>query len=284
MEINKDRSENVNYDYPDFPVYIIKGLLSHHPNYSVESHWHDDIEMIAVVSGNMEYNINGEVIMLREGEGVFINSRQVHFGFSEAQEECEFICVLFHPVIVCLSESFEKEFVMPVLEKAPAFIPLKREQSDILSCISEMYKNRTPLITASCICKIWDEIYRTIDSEKIADGYTARLTVLKNMMDYVKKNLDEKITLESIADAGHVSKRTCGNVFKRCLNKTPIEYLTDVRLRKSIEMLKNTDMTILEISEACGFAGASYYAESFRRVFGKSPVEYRKALTSEKSQ
>ena len=57
-----------------------------------------------------------------------------------------------------------------------------------------------------------------------------------------------------------------------------MEYVTDFRLRKSIEMMLNSDMSILEISIEAGFSGASYYAEVFRKAFGVSPAEYRKNL------
>ena len=42
--------------------------------------------------------------------------------------------------------------------------------------------------------------------------------------------------------------------------------------------MRQTDLTILEISLAVGFSGASYYAEVFRKRFGQSPAEYRKTL------
>lgn len=256
--------------------------MSHYPNYAAESHWHDDIELILVTSGEMKYNINGEIVSLKENEGLFVNSRQVHFGFSENQTECEFLCILFHPVILCMSKSFETEFVLPVLEKASAFIPLKNEYSDVLTQITEIYEKSSadsaPLVTVSCIYRIWSELFRNMKNVGNSESYGTRLTVLKNMMNYVTKNFAEKIMLADIANAGHVSKRTCGNIFKRYLNKTPVEYLTDVRLRKSIELLETADMTILEISVASGFTGASYYAETFRKAFGKTPAQYKKSI------
>ncbi len=43
--------------------------------------------MIAVLDGEMNYSINGERISIKEGEGVFVNSRQLHYGYSETQTE-----------------------------------------------------------------------------------------------------------------------------------------------------------------------------------------------------
>ena len=98
------------------------------------------------------------------------------------------------------------------------------------------------------------------------------------MVSYIHTNYKERITLADIAAAGHVSKRTCGTLFLTYQNKTPVEFLTDYRLRKSIELMKHSDLSILEIGLSVGFSGASYYAETFRKCFGISPAAYRKTL------
>lgn len=59
-----DQSEDVQYDIVDFPAYVRKGYLSSYPDYRAISHWHDDIELILILSGQMNYNINGNVILL----------------------------------------------------------------------------------------------------------------------------------------------------------------------------------------------------------------------------
>src|SRR5699024_11511661 len=94
-----DRSEDVLDDNQDFPVYIRRGCVSDDPDFIALSHWHDDVEFIHVQSGHMEYNINGKIVMINEGEGIFVNTRQLHYGFSEDCSECSFICVLLHPLL-----------------------------------------------------------------------------------------------------------------------------------------------------------------------------------------
>ena len=51
LEMRDDRSEKVRYDYTDYPIYIRRALLSSYPGYAAPTHWHDDIEFIAVLSG-----------------------------------------------------------------------------------------------------------------------------------------------------------------------------------------------------------------------------------------
>lgn len=284
VDLKEDRSERVKYDYPDLPLFIHQFLLSSYPNYACDSHWHGDIEMIAVLSGQMLYNVNGKIITLNAGEGILVNAKQLHYGFSESRTECEFICIMFHPMILCTSKMMEREFVEPILHSGISHWHLTPDipwQSKALEHIRNIciFKNEktAPLLVQSSIFLLWNEIAAHTDlTDRNEKASEPRLTVLKNMIGYIHEHYGEKITLADIAAAGHISKRTCGALFLEYQNKTPIEFLTDYRLRKSIELMRDTKLSILEISLAVGFSGASYYAETFRKVFGQSPAEYRK--------
>ena len=79
---NVDSSETVAYNNPLFPVYVRYEILSRYPDYSAVSHWHEDLEFILIKKGKMTYNVNGELIELSESNGIMVNSRQLHYGFS----------------------------------------------------------------------------------------------------------------------------------------------------------------------------------------------------------
>ncbi len=84
------------------------------------------------------------------------------------------------------------------------------------------------------------------------------------------------MTLEGIARAGSVSKSTCCKVFHKYSSQSPLNYLIEFRLRKGMELLRSTDMTVTEICYDVGFSSPSYFSESFRRSFGCTPLGYRK--------
>lgn len=285
MRLNVDQSERVLYDNPEYPVYVRKGLLSAFPNYTAESHWHDDVEFISVLSGQMLYNINGEIVVLREGEGVFVNARQLHFGFSNDKTECAFICVLVHPMVICSSEAIEKDYINPIIfnENIPYYhLKKTNEWENGVLCEIEYIYNAAKEKTAElkiqkAFLGIWIALCEnivTLQKTKIARNQN--LNVLKNMISFIHRNYKEKLTLRKIASAGNMGKTGCCGVFKKYTNKTPIEYLTEFRLRKAIELLRDTDMTVLEISCETGFSGASYFSETFRKFYGCTPSEYKK--------
>lgn len=286
MELKDDRSEKIHYNDTAYPIFIRRGALSDYPNYTAPSHWHDDIELIAILDGQMNYNVNGEIITLQKGEGIFVNARQIHFGFSISKTECDFICILLHPMLLCAVPAYEHDFVLPVIRSnSVPFVfldPKIHWQETILEQIYYMEQNKgqktTPLKVQSAFFVIWSLLYENIQPENhIATTKNNDLTAARNMVGFIQKNYTRKISLKEIALAGAVGQSKCCKLFAKYFGQTPNTYLNQYRLNKSLEILKNSDMSVTEIALSVGFSGASYYTEIFRKYFGKSPTEFRKA-------
>ena len=285
IDIREDLSERVRYNREDFPVYMGRSQLSIFPDFRADSHWHDDVELILILSGRMDYNVNGEIISMTEGEGIFVNARQLHYGFSAEHHQCDFICVLLHPLRLCSSLRLEQQYLMPLLsDESIPYCHLRREnpwQKEVLDAVAEMYAVRereaAELQIQSLFYRLWWNLYTNLRTEhKSKKPANQRLESLKAMLAYVEKNYQNNITLEQIADAGNVGKTTCSNLFRKYVNQTPNLYLIHFRLSKGAELLTGTDQSVSEICYEVGFSGASYFAEMFRKRYGCSPSDYRR--------
>ena len=284
--LRADDSEEVNYNFPGFPAYIRRGLLSHYPDYSFISHWHEDLEFIVVFSGEMQYNVNGEILTLQAGEGLVVSSRQLHYGFSDEHRECDFLCVLLHPLLFCSTPAVEQAYIAPLRDAPPfAWLKLRKEQEwqqelmSLLIQMDEKSQESHPLLALQSLgFSVWDLLFsHTLGGNTTEKKHVPRqLTALKDMLHFIQVHYDDKISLEEIADAGHVCKSSCNEIFHHYLQQSPIACLIDHRLRKSAELLEQTDLTVLEISTASGFSSASYFTKTFRERFGLSPREYRR--------
>lgn len=282
--LKDDYSEKVRYDYPDYPIYIRKDILSAFPNYAAPSHWHDDFEFVTILSGQMQYQVNGEIVTLNQGEGIFINSRQMHFGFSDTQTECEFICVLLHPQLICTTPAYERDFVLPLINHSE--LPFLHLRADIpwQNAVCRQIRNIFAVRNSSSaqlkiqifLLTIWTFLYENVPPSKKARPQNNDLMTTKNMVGFIQKNYMNKISLSDIAASGLVGQSKCCKLFSKYLGRTPNMYLNQYRLNKSMGLLKNTDKTITEIANEVGFGGGSYYAEIFRKWVGLSPTEYRK--------
>lgn len=285
IKLRPDLSEDVQYNSSNFPIYLSYGILSTYPGYAAPVHWHDDIELVAVVSGRMKYNVNGEIIHLKKGSGIFVNARQLHYGFSDTREECEFICILFHPVLMTSSLHIEQQYLSPILRNDQFPYLLLEEnthwQQAILKDITQMYEScglpAAELLYQSHFYHMWWQLYTNAPPcQKPFASNNRRLLCLKSMITFIESNYQNKITLEDICAAGNVGKTTCCKLFGKFINQTPNAYLISYRLKKAAELLMNTDMTIAEVCYETGFGSASYFTEMFRKNYDCAPTEFRK--------
>lgn len=288
---NSDASETVAYNNPLFPAYIRFGRLSSYPDYSAISHWHRDLEFVSVKKGSMTYNVNGKLITLQEGSGIFVNSRQLHHGFSACRQECEFICVLLSPELLSGNNWFYDNCISPVINNpsCPCLLlePSQIWQKGILDCLDSLYRlcgdggleNEGCFAVLENFSAIFRGLYRNILVEKEPLHHeSADLISLRQMIHYVEEHFAERITLDQIAAAGMCCRSKCSALFRSYLYDTPVAYTTKLRLRKSLTALLESDQSVTEISYAYGFGGTSYYCETFHRYYGMSPLQYRKQL------
>jgi AraC family transcriptional regulator len=111
--------------------------------------------------------------------------------------------------------------------------------------------------------------HESLVHEQISDRRIVRV------LEYIEAHLDERLSLDVLAEEAAVSKFHFVSVFSKSVGATPHRHVQHVRMQAAAGMLRETDKSILEIALACGFLSASHFAATFRRYFAQSPSEYR---------
>lgn len=285
-----DASETVAYNNPLFPVYTEYGFLSSYPDYSCISHWHEDLEFILIKKGAMTYNVNGTLVELAQGCGILVNSRQLHYGFSAAHQECEFICILFSPELLAGNDWFFQNYVSCITGNSNypyLYLTPENWTGFILQKIASFYGAfhdlcANPLSyfdSISVLTAILKQLYAHLDlSDQSLTAENTELSSLRHMIAYIEEHYAEHISLTELALSGACCKSRCALLFKKYLRDTPIGYTTKLRLRKSLTALLDSDRTIADIAYEYGFNGASYYCETFKKYYGESPKMYKRRV------
>lgn len=100
--------------------------------------------------------------------------------------------------------------------------------------------------------------------------------VLK-IINYLKENYRDSITLDIISKNFSVSKATLIYNFNKYLHSSPVDYLINIRIQQAKTALAETDENLTAIAEKCGFSNANYFSLMFKRKVGLSPANYRKS-------
>ncbi|MCI8566962.1 MAG: AraC family transcriptional regulator [Lachnospiraceae bacterium] len=93
---------------------------------------------------------------------------------------------------------------------------------------------------------------------------------------YIENHFKESLSLDDLAAVAHVSKYYLAHAFSREYGTSPINYLLSCRIRESLHLLSETRTSLSQIADMLGFSSPSYFSQSFRRIQGISPMEYRK--------
>lgn len=285
LDVFSDSSERLKYNIPDYPLYVRKGTLQQFSRFTAECHWHSDLEFILAISGRMEYFVNGQIVRIDTGNGIFVNSKRLHYGFSSDQTDCSYIVVAIHPSILgeftspgklFIKEKFgfnTEDYVMlnpKTSWNEDIFISMRK----LLTEINLKIPNILLLLSeAASMCALIGENINKNTSQHSTDR---EWNIFWNMINFIHQNYDSKISLDNIAENGLVCRSRCCELFSQFIGQSPNVYLNGYRINKSCEMLKETNRSIGEIALACGFQTASYFSYVFRQTKGENPQDYRK--------
>jgi AraC family transcriptional regulator len=105
--------------------------------------------------------------------------------------------------------------------------------------------------------------------ERLTDARLARV------IDYIHSYLGHEISLSDLAEVAGLSPHYFLDAFKRATGRTPHRYLTERRIAKACELLRNPHRSILDVTLAVGFSSQSHMTAVFRRFMKTTPASYR---------
>lgn len=98
---------------------------------------------------------------------------------------------------------------------------------------------------------------------------------LSSIIDLMEDNVSSARPMKDILGKLKLSRRQIERIFRNKLGSTPYQYYRRMRLERSRDLLRSSDMSILDISIACGFSSASQFNKSFRDVFSCRPSDMK---------
>jgi AraC family transcriptional regulator, melibiose operon regulatory protein len=295
LSVMKDASEILHYNNPLVPLYIRKARISSYPHLAALCHWHDDIEYIGMQKGTMAYNVNGKKVLIQEHDGLIVNSRQMHYGYSADGTDNEFYCIVFKPQLLTSCQELLHKYVDPVTERVSVpyyyLSAARKEQRKIIELfnrvflLNETQKPGFELAVLSELQSFWADWYNLLqpDSGCSKTEIDKDVAIQKLMVRFVYDKYMSRITLDDIAAAGSVCRSSCCRIFRRYFNKTPNDFLNSYRLEVSMNLLLDATLSITDISYSCGFNSPSYYTEIFSQYKGCTPTEFRTQRTRQRN-
>ena len=99
--------------------------------------------------------------------------------------------------------------------------------------------------------------------------------IIAKVLEYINDNYKQDISLYDVAKSVNLSYHYLSKIFKDEIGKGFVDYLTELRIEKSMQLLANQRYSIKEICQQIGYNDPNYYCKTFKKVTGMTPTEFR---------
>jgi AraC-like DNA-binding protein len=256
----------------------------------VPLHWHDEMEFIYIKKGKGLITVDLKQYEVTAGAIVFILPGQLHSIEQSGNASMEYENIIFHPNILiskktdtCNSDFFQPLLAgtisVPLLYTPDA--PYYREISACLNENDEICKTNPAgyqLFLKSQLFMLFFLLFNKCSRKEPQKKNHKSLDKMKVILKYIEIHYMEKITIADMAKELNVSESHFMKYFKNTMGTSFIDYLNEYRLTMASRLLISSESSVLAIASEVGFDNLSYFNRSFKKRFGQTPREYRKAL------
>ena len=251
-------------------VYMSTEMVANHP------HFHDCHQIVFILKGRVEFCINGTVLPAGAGNAVILIRYENH-SFRILSEEYRRYILQIDPAIVN-----QQSPVYTLLTDRPDGF---RHIIDVSACLSQMTAIFCQLLSEHSaqprLCREMEQllveqlliaIYRCADLEL----YSPHDRIVMDVKCQLENNYAEQYTLDDLARRYSISVSSLAHRFRGVTGTSVMNFLQSCRMAHAKWMLAETNSSIAQIVESCGFSDSSNFSRTFKTQNGMSPTAFRK--------
>ncbi|WP_315675647.1 AraC family transcriptional regulator [Clostridium sp. 19966] len=265
----------------DFEIFHIKDKKQ----LEFEFHYHEFDKIIIFISGDVTYLVEGRAYKLRPWNVLFVGSNDIHKPMINSQETYERIVIWINAkflqehskdncnLLCCMQNSSKYKRNLLSLSTSNE-IRLKQLLKQLEASIIDKEFGGSILKNAAFLTFIVNLNRMYIGSkEETASEYVKSDDRIIKIIDYIRNNLNQELSVEKLAEKFFVNKYYLMHRFKEQTGYTLHAYISQKRLMMAASLLKSGSKP-LEIYSQCGFLDYSVFHRGFKKQYGISPKQY----------
>ncbi|MEN6315305.1 MAG: AraC family transcriptional regulator [Clostridiaceae bacterium] len=263
-------------------------------------HRHKFMQINYIYKGNMKHVINGHEFNVMSGDIFIIPPYVPHNLIDSETPDGQVIEFEFMPEFInqnfqnleTIKSFFDFAYIEPFLVSENNVKPrlnlcgnARIEAEAILNeALKEYAEKRSgySLLIKSLALKlliiVGREFTRDLEGTDSVGLYARHREAIYNSIRYINDHYNKQLCVEEVAKVSMLSQSYFSYLFKNITSKTFVEYLNGIRLAKAMELLKNTDMRVLDICYEVGFNNVNHFNKLFRKSEGITPLAFRRTI------
>lgn len=259
------------------------------------AHTHDFFEFVYMLRGSMINKVDGVSYKMKEGSVLFMDCDQVHEIYSDDKDIAYINILASKNFLITGTENIDKlvdlfSFIALQEDKKYAknlspIIEFKgEEKEEIETLIMSMLREYNNINRYSdkvlrhyfyiFIIKLLNSLVVTDENKTVVDTNQK----MERILDYIEQNYNKHINLEEIAEKFFYNSSYFSRLFKKICGRTFNDYVQDLRIKKSLVLMSDTDYSIEKIAEEVGYADKKQFYNIFKKRMGITPSRYKREV------
>ncbi len=288
--MNRKQESKIQFEFlplkETMPSIVYAGIVEYTPD-SIYENVHAYYQICVVTSGAGSFWLKGKKRFSFKNGEIFVIKSQEKFMIKADEKRplrYAFIGIDFHKVkkalekdqLLILKKTLDEAYKTPLPDKFNIALLISKFLEEVRQKRINylmLAKGYCLQCLSLCVRSVYDRsnFHQQIFSRKEQE-------IVEKTIKFIKNNYRGKITLQTLADKVFLSPYYFSRIFKKSMGYSPIQYVNITRIQRAKELLKESDITISEISEKLGFFDVFYFSSLFKRIEGLSPLQYRKTL------
>lgn len=282
--------EQISFDATFFPIAFFYDELASLPNWAGPLHWHPDFEIATAASGVLDFQVGQQHLILEAGDSIFVNENVLH-GIKQVSGDIPDplpIIIFSGTVIAPETNAIYRKYIQPIARCDTLPFIVFNQKNGWHNEVNRLVKNVYSLMDEQGQCyemavqrelsSIFEYIFSNFDDLPKSENTRIQINTqirIQKMLSYIWEHYAEAVTLEDIAGAANISRSEAGRCFNTYMGCSPVDALIQHRLQIAHRLIKDTTLTLQEISYSCGFNSVHYFSRQFRKTYGYTPGQYR---------
>lgn len=271
--------------HPVLPRILIRDILGYFyrirtPGYVFEGEQHNFFELTYVDTGELHTEVDGVSYHLREKEMILYGPGQFHRQHASEYNGVSYVTILFD--MDNISADAAPDWYAPLLGR---IFPYTKKSYTIMKALVQESASGLPYTDSLMLCLLTEIIIRLLQGEYTSTAKPASVVrqnyqdeLFEKIISYVESKLYEPLTIAEICQQFSLSRSSLQLLFKNSVNQSPKKYISDMKLERSCQMLRENKYTISEISLKLGYSSIHYFSNAFNQRYHISPSEYAKRI------
>lgn len=255
--------------------------------FQIPVHWHNEFEIIYIKHGNLEISIDEQAYHATPDSVYFVNPKELHL-MGSTEPDVAYYTLLFPLEFI----SFQSDDLLEASLLHPLRNGTLQFSHNIFDCSKE--KQVTAILDQIIVLHPCNDISSQLKVRCLllellltllqCEGFFHNVThgtptaFQREILFFINEHCTEPLSLSVLAEHFHLSEKYISRYFVKHFHLSFVQYLNHQRIVLSKKLLETTELPITEVALRSGFNNVSYFIRTFKKIYGLSPLRYRRKI------